>query len=380
MKIRQTLTSLFFLVLFSGFGQQTQNVQDSLVSWIASQQVESDTFYNDGLFKSRRFYGKNVYDDNTLFYSSLIALTLHSISEQMPPRNRELVDSIYMGVKNNAFRYQSRRGRPAFNYWQTDPDIPHPNGPAKYQTDKYKIPDDFDDTSMIGLLLDSPEFSLKIRNEMTRYTAERRKKVRTTFKRLKTSEAYGVWFADKWNQEFDICVLANTLSFVFQNNYELNPYDSASIEFIKRSINDDLHKKHPYVLSPYYNKTPVILYHISRLMSQDPAGHLSSLKSKIVSDIKEELEEVDLEMHRAILYTSLFRLEEKPVPQVDIKKLRAEADEFNWFESNIMVAMGTRLWLRKLFNNSKIVPTFYWRCKAYYWTLYLEYLVLSNPA
>lgn len=363
--------------ILSGFSQP-KNPNDTLLQWIASLQVQSDPFYNNGLFRSQRMYRKHVYQDNTLFYSSLIALTLNSLVDKSSKENDETIEEIYEGVKSNALRYQSRRGRPTFNYWQTNPDIPHPNGPARYQTDKYKVPDDFDDTSMIGLLLDSPEFSLEIRNEMVRYTAERKKKVKTTFNRLKHSKAYGVWFADKWKQEFDISVMANTLGFVFENGFALNQYDSASIEFIKRSIADDLHKKQPFVLSPYYTKTAVILYHIARLLASDTSGLMEVIKPKIISDIYEELDQAEMEMHQVILYTSLYRLGEHPDVQIDVAQLKAEEKEFRWFSANFMLAIGSGTFLRKTFHESRIVPTFYWRCDAYYWTLYWEYLITTS--
>lgn len=371
-------TLVFFLLLFAqkGYSQERNIERDSLLGWIAAQQVVEDDFYDAGIFKSTRIYGKNQYEDNTLFYSSLIALTLQSLSDKFSLENKLIVDSISAQVVKNVARYRSRRGRPAYNYWQTNPDIPHPDGPEKYQTDKYKLPDDFDDTSMIGLLVDEG-MAQEIREEIVNYTGARKKRVKTTFKRFKKSEAYGVWFADKWKQEFDICVLSNTLSFVFKNNFKLNKYDSASIDLIKESIVNDLHKKHPFVLSPYYNRTPVILYHISRLISNDRNGHFVSIKSKIIDDIQAQLEVVQLEMYKVILATSLLRLGEPLTIAIDEEKLRQEKPMFNWFTANFMLAVGSGVTTRKIINDSRLIPTFYWRCDPYFWTLYLEYLVWS---
>lgn len=372
-------TLAIFLLFFAqkGYSQEPSSKGDSLLRWIVSQQVVEDDFYDAGLFKSSRIYGKNQYEDNTLFYSSLIALTLQSLSEKFSLENKLLVDSISSRVVKNVARYESRKGRPTYNYWQTNPDIPHPDGPKKYQTDKYKLPDDFDDTSMIGMLVDEGR-AKEIREEMVNYTIERKMKVKTTFKRFKKSEAYGVWFADKWKQEFDICVLSNVLNFVFLNNFELNRYDSASIELIKRSIDEDLHINHPFVLSPYYNRTPVILYHISRLISNDRNGHFASIKSKIIDDIQAQLEVAELEMYKVILATSLFRLGEPYAIAIEEEKLRQEQRTFQWFTANFMLAVGSGVTTRKVLNDSRLIPTFYWRCDPYFWTLYLEYLVWSG--
>jgi len=368
----------FFLMSYFGLSQQS-SVQDTLLVWIASQQVVSDTFYNKGHFKSQRIYKKDRYEDNTLFYSTLIAHTLDDISAYTPNEQKAIIDTIYHRVRKNTWRNRSRRGRPTYNFWQSNPDIAHPNGPAKYQQDKYKIPDDFDDTSTIGLMLDDEKEVSDIRQEMIRYTADRKKNVRTTFNRFKKSEAFGVWYADKWKQEFDFCVMVNTLLFIFENNFELTQYDSATVKFIHQSISQNLHKRHPYVLSPYYNRTPVILYHLVKLMEKDTYGFFTDIKPKVIEDINDALQKKQPEIHKVILYSSLLKLGKKPTDlQLDSDKLKNQVEKFYWFSSNFMVAVGTRTFLRKLLNDSKIVPTFYWRCDAFYWTLYLEYLVLSD--
>ena len=164
-----------------------------------------------------------------------------------------------------------------------------------------------------------------------------------------------------------------------ENGFELNAFDSASIDLIKQSVRRDLHFKHPYVLSPYYNKTPVILYHLAKLMSDDKKGIFTEIKEELIQDIYRELATTKIEMYRLILYTSLYQLGENPEPEIDFAALLNGADDFYWFSSNFMVAVGTGVTLRKVLNDAKIVPTFYWKCEPFYWTLLLEFLVLSEP-
>ncbi|MEM6642186.1 MAG: hypothetical protein AAF616_04330 [Bacteroidota bacterium] len=371
----------FSLLLFSGRVGYTQAVafqQNEVLARIVDLQIEEDLFYDSGLFHTQRHYGKRSYRDNSLFYPTLVALTLRALKDKVPSDQSPIIDQIVTRVRQNAFTYQSRRGRPAFNFWQTNPDIPHPDGPEKYQKEKYKVPDDFDDTSMIGILLDSPQFSWQVREEMVRYTNSRKKKVKTTFKRFKKSEAYGVWFADKWKQEFDISVMANTLYFVFKSGYSLNKYDSASIDFIKQSIREDLHRKQPFVLSPYYTRTPIILYHLARMIEEDKEGVFRDIKLQIVSDIRAELEADLPEIYKAALASALIKLGESCDYSADESKLRAEIQDFRWFSANLMLAIGTGTALRKILNDSKLIPTFFWHCEAYYWTLIYEYLTLME--
>ena len=54
------------LLLVQGRAQRSIE-PDSLLEWIAAQQVQEDAFYHDGLFESQRIYKKDKYKDNTLF-------------------------------------------------------------------------------------------------------------------------------------------------------------------------------------------------------------------------------------------------------------------------------------------------------------------------
>ena len=151
--MKYPLSFLLLTLLFGkiGHAQQAKSPNDTLLLWIASKQVKADTFYQEGLFPSQRIGKKGWYEDNTLFYSALIANTLKSLSGRVSPEDAKLIDSIVLKVQKNTWRYRSRRGRATYNFWQTNPDIPHPNGPAKYQTEKYKIPDDFVKISESGI-------------------------------------------------------------------------------------------------------------------------------------------------------------------------------------------------------------------------------------
>lgn len=372
----------FLLLIFFfgkiGYAQLGNAPNDTLLSWIASKQIKADTFYQEGLFPSQRIGKKDQYEDNTLFYSALIANTLMSLSERVSPEDAELIDSIVLKVQNNMWRYRSRRGRATYNFWQTNPDIPHPNGPAKYQAEKYKIPDDFDDTSMIGLLIHDEEEVRQIRQEMIRYTSARKKKVKTALKPYRRSEAYGVWHADKWKQEFDICVMSNSLRLVFGKGFDLNRYDSATITMIKHMVGQDLHKEKPFLISPFYPRTAIILYHLTSLITADARGFFASLKSKIIQDSYAELRSNTNEWERLILLTSLMKLGESPGEQVAYHRLQEGSKEFYWYSANLMSAIGSGILSRRIFKTSSILPSLYWNCEAFNWTLYYEYLTYSR--
>lgn len=379
MKLRSNyFLTLIFTLLSLVSSAQLSIEPDSVLGLLRLQQVEDDTFYHAGLFRSQRILGKKSYQDNSLYYSALIATTLKSLRSKVPREESEIIDEIVAGVKRNIPRYRSRKGRHAYNFWPTAPDIPHPNGPAKYQTDKYKLPDDMDDTSMIGLLISESELTKGIRNEMIAYNKARPKKVKTTYKAYSASEAYGVWFADKWVQEFDICVLANTLLFVFESDFQLNRYDSASISLIKDMTLNQLHKKRLFVLSPYYPKKPVILYHLARLLASDKRGVFDDIRGQVLSELQEALADEEQALYRIMLYSSLARLGHWVRPTVDEQQLLREVASFRLFSANLMSAFGSGVITRKVINSSQLITTYHWQSEPYAWLLVYEYLALNR--
>ena len=88
---------------------------------------------------------------------------------------------------------------------------------------------------------------------------------------------------------FDVSVLCNVLSFVEKYNLQWTKADSASLEVIIKTIQNNYHFTEPIYASPYYGKTSIILYHIARLMSIKQIPQLEALKTKLITDAVNEL-------------------------------------------------------------------------------------------
>lgn len=96
--------------------------------------------------------------------------------------------------------------------------------------------------------------------------------------------AYSTWFGKNFPVEFDICVLANILYFTQRYNIPWTKADSASLELIEKVVSEKKHITNPTDVSPYYSRTPKILYHLARLMSVKPIASLEKYKGQFIEE------------------------------------------------------------------------------------------------
>ncbi len=88
-----------------------------------------------------------------------------------------------------------------------------------------------------------------------------KRRIRNTFRRYKNVPAYSTWFGKNMPVDFDICVQANGMRLVLDNQLELNRYDSATIRLMKDMLIARKHIKRPHYTSPHYQST--LLFYIT---------------------------------------------------------------------------------------------------------------------
>ncbi|MEO1254959.1 MAG: hypothetical protein AAFY41_08745 [Bacteroidota bacterium] len=332
------------------------------------QNVE-DTFYDSGLFPSKRTwsFSNRPVEDNTIFFTASIISTLRMIYPQLDDKSQLIADSIMRRAKPIYSKYRSRNGGVTYNFWQTvAPDLPFPNGNRLISNEKLRLPDDFNTSSLIARSLDEKDSSIqKIRNQMVRYSARKdRDNVKLyTLEEYKNLRAYEVWFGKDMPQAFDLGVISNVLLFVFQNDFELNEYDKASIQLIKRMILNDDHLDRPADISFHSNSSALIIYHVARLISLDTYGFFNEIKEKLIKDLSELEVNVTNEMEQVMIQSSLYRLGKTPIQPINYKKLTVDLTNFSFFTVNpFNISKGESIFL----------PSVTWVCEAYNWTLLLE--------
>lgn len=370
--LMRLLPTLFLFFLVTTVAAQNRHI-DSLILRISQLQATgADTNYPAGIFPSQRVYlsrKKLVKEDDNIFFTGLIIWTLKSIREQLSVKNQAIVDAMAAKAIANYYRYQNKDGRPVYNFWQTNPSRHFPNSRYFSRRKKYIIPDDLDDTAILYL---SAEFSDSLKRAVKKLMAEnangQKRRIRNTFRRYKNVPAYSTWFGKNMPVDFDICVQANGMRLVLDNQLELNRYDSATIRLMKDMLIARKHIKRPHYTSPHYQSTPIILYHLARLVaahSQHPL--LADVKPLLVKDLKKEMQRAGNGMEQILLQTSLSRLHEPAGESIHID--REDWDNFYFFVANMTSVFPNPI--KGIFANSR-KTNFFYRSEAYYLTLLVE--------
>lgn len=372
MRILFVLLSLF--IVYGGWCQLTSL---EVLQKIESMQIRSDEFYDPGLFPVHRTWNlsKEPVEDNTIFFTAAIIHTLNDLYPSMDLESRILVNSLKKKAIENYSKYQSRNNEPTYNFWQTiDPDLPFPHGNKWVSNPKMRLPDDLDTSVLLAMSSEDKDIKSKLREKMVAYAARenRGESLLNTLEKYEHLHAYEAWFARDMPQTFDICVMANAMHFVLSEDYVLNRYDSATIDLIKRMILDEDHVDHVDAVSHHTTSAALILYHVARLIQVDREGIFDAIKPKVVKDLIAELSTTESEMEKMLAQTALIKLEGFPQGGINHQKLEKELEEFVFF--SVKPFLGNP---QLAFLNS-VVPDISWKCEAYNWTLYLEYLQLNQ--
>lgn len=371
MKIR--LLIVLLLIQPGVFAQDIHILQK-----IDSMQSQGTEFYRKGLFPSQMtFITRKLHQDNSIFLTAETIYTLKTLQKHFGIKDKTIADSIIARTKNLYAHYRNRNGGPTYNFFQTYPDIPCPSLPYWSKMKISHIADDLDGTSFIYMDLhtsDSMNAAVKRLMELeTRYP----EKVKSTYRKYQNSKAYRSWFATKMKQDLDICVISNVLLFVYTKGLPLDSTDYSSISLIKQMINDNDVMKHGFIVSAYYQTSPIILYQVVRLIAKANNPQLNSLIPKILPDLKADLKVYNDPMDQIILLSSLYRLHH-PVPfEFKYADLSKSMNSFYWFYGSLLFNRNI-IYKRIAGQGYNRLNFLKWKCNALYWSLVLELQALSN--
>lgn len=378
----------FFLILrVVSLTANDSIVISRLLSRIDALQVKQDGLFPKGSFPSYRTYALNKHrskaDDN-IFFTGLIGFTLQNILPELSPSQQQQAYTILENIQPVFPRFQNRKSSlNTYNFWRTDKPEVFPNsGFINLFNKKWALPDDLDDT-VISLMAQkkSDSIAVKVHKFMQGFTNSVNKPIKNTFEEYKKTKAYSTWFGVKMPIEFDLSVHTNLLYFVQFYNLPWTAADSATLYLIENSIKTYQHINHAEYVSPQYARSPVILYHIARLMSLKPIPILEKLKPQLIEDTKKVLYSSNNFLDQVILSTSLLRWGFLP-PEIVARETSdlidlLEDDMFYFFIANRGSIMSDRL--KKIVTKSRL-GIFYYYCPAYNHLLLLENLALRKRA
>lgn len=356
--------------------EQVGHLKSELLKKIASLQLQKDNLqYPSGLFTSQRFLPilKYCREDNNVFCSASIAFVLSEIIHHFSQQEQLIIRSIHDKVCVNYPLYKNNMGGLTYNYWQTTPSKHFPNGKLLHRFRHFQIPDDIDVTSLIGLTTNQKKetiYELKMRLEAGANLSQ--KNVTVIHPRYRNLKAYSTFFVDKMPLELDFAVLCNTLTWVFKSGLQLSEQDIDSLLYLSICISSGDFWNKPKEISMSYPTTPLLLYHLARLMYSQKIDLLEAHKHNLIEKASNLLQETNNVLEKTLISSSLLKWGERPQWTFS-RETRFNHTEY-FYVANMVAPFGNYA-LNKLFPTKLFIK---YRCEALNMTLALENICLAN--
>jgi hypothetical protein len=347
-------------------------------------QTKDNKKFSDGIFPSWREYAqhKGVYKaDENVFYTGLVVFTLRKYYHLLSHSDQQICDSIFKRAKPAFAKFKNTKGRPTYNFWRTDrPEVFPNSGFLNLFNKTQNLPDDADDTVIALLALDTPDsIAQYIHKLLIQHANKSRLQIRNTFPAYQNLAAYSTWFGEKMPIDFDVCVISNILYFVNQYQLPWSLQDSASFQLIKSAVLNNQHLKNAAYISPHYHRSPIVVYHLARTLSQIKNAAADSMRVILIQDAKKLFQSSENIMDKVLLNSSLLYLQEKPlfmqIPATDNIKEGIEESDFVFFIADMASMLSDRN--RKILSKTALLRFNYY-CPAYNIALLLECLLLQQ--
>ena len=384
-KMKEVITCVLLLFIVAGNAQTKDSLVHQVLLRISQLQSQGDKYFLKGVMPTYRDYEKNHNDikpDNTIFTTGVVVFILNKLRPQLSEADKIICDSIAQRAYPSFEKYKNKKGRLTYNFWRTDTlDIVPNNGIAGLLMSKKTLPDDVDDTVMLLMALGiSDSVANEVHALLQNYANTKIKTINNTYKAFKKIPAYSTWYGKKVGIDFDVCVLSNVLYFIKLHNINFTASDNASVDIITKVLDKNYHQTDAAYVAPYYPTTPLILYHVSRLIAiKNPIASLEKYKPQLIADAKKCYSKSTNIIEKIILQTTLMRLGETQLQPLIINGnnlfSQLENNGFIYFIAN----MGSYFKnpYKRLISNSGIFKYNYY-CPAYNDALFLENLLLSS--
>ncbi len=353
----------------------------SLLLQLDSMQFKQDTgeFYK-GMFKGYRQCGgrpHNYQPDNNVFFTAIAAFGLKNMLPSLTGADRQIAENIVSRATTSFPYFKNRYGYPYYGFWPTNAIIMPHTLIFKYLKQVFGQGEDADDTVMILMANDTDDSTANVLKKrlVSLSNITKGKKIISTYKKYSTLPAYSTWLGDRMAPDFDFAVHCNILYFVLSKKLPLVREDSATINLLAEMVKNRDYMKSPVFLSPYYVKSSILLYHITRLMHAFNIPALEPYRKQLAEDVRSLLPGSYNTMDQIILRTALLRLG-APAPKLDVNNIadfnESNQKSFVFFQARAAFPYPTPL--KKIFLHWSYIY-YYFYCPAYNKMLWLEYLV-----
>ncbi len=210
---------------------------------------------------------------------------------------------------------------------------------------------------------------------MARHANRTRLTVQNTFPAYRHLRAYSTWFGLNMPIEFDACAMANMLYVVYEYGLPVDGHAQDSLAFLADIVATDRYRTDPFRCAHNYARTPLIQYHLARLIGTFDPAPLRPIRQKLIADLHADFGRERNRPDQLLLAISLMRLGKLPAAPVPIAGIEAEFAQFSFFIAGLLSAY-TQPWLYRWANRS--FWHIRWQCDEHCRVLLLEYLVLQR--
>jgi hypothetical protein len=379
--MRLAFFMFIYLLSFSCFCSDSTLIP-KLFQNLLNKQIKETDFFAEGSFVSYRQHNNklDLKADNNIFYTALIAYILQDLKPYFTKDEMIVADTIINRTKLAFPLYQNTNKRLSYNFWQTT------NGGTFFPNDlilsKLKsslaLPDDLDDTGIILAALNvNDSIARKAHLLMQDFVNGKYSTIKNTYKKYKKISAYSTWYGVKMPVDFDFGVHCNILSFVNKYHLPWQMADSATYQLLLSMIDEKLYLKSPIYISPYYGYSPVLLYHIGRLMNTKNMNELENRKASLINDALNVYSKTDNDLYKIMLATTLLKWNVEP-PKFELNENVANGSlnntDFVYYTGHLFGHLNNTI---KQIANKLDVTKFNWYCSAFNDCLVLEYLILK---
>lgn len=357
---------------------------NQLVKEIEGMQYTSEAEYgfHPGMFYSYKKWAghPNRYSpDNNIFYTGILAFALQNMLPYLSEENRLISKSIIEKAASAYHFYQNKKNLPSYFFWQDGKPI-MPNTLFVYKlSNLIATSEDVDDSVMLLMTMNSPDSSVqRLKLVMDSVANGKIRRIKNTYKKYKSLPAHTTYLGKKMRVDFDMAVHCNVLYFLMEKQVPFNGNDSATLKMVTEMVANREYMTDPKFIAPYYITSPVILYHLCRLMGKFTIPSLEIYKEQLTNDINTLLAKSNNIMDDIILSTSLLRLEKSPAP-LPIHSMQvfnnSNQKDFVFYQARAASQMSNPF-KRMLLNFNMLNYHFF--CPAYNKVLLLEYLVENS--
>lgn len=355
---------------------------DQLIQKIAHLQDSADRrYFPEGIFESYRsnHFWRYHRPDTNVFFTAITVFTLNNIKEKLSPESQKLINQITEKAIKSYELFKNKDGLNTYNFFQTNPSQHFPHGNILHRFKYFKIPDDIDDTAMIYLTKPHSQEEIKwLKDKLIQHSNGYSQTIKNTFPAYRNLKAYSTWFGKNMYIEFDVCALSNMIYCLLEYGLELDQYGQDSVTYIQQVILSNQYITQPFRVAHQYARTPLIMYHVARLINKFHIPELEIIREKLEDDILYYLKKEDLTgMDKVILETSLFRLSGIRVTHTVLKLTPLS---LNNADSPFFIAGFLTAYENSLLYQLASFPLFHiqWTCEAHGLALLAERLAISK--